>query len=365
MMHHVIHLRDSNFLGGPEKQILRYIEASVPDYRNTLALFSSDENEFAREARRRGAEILCLPESAVDAFRALRDFVRSESPLLICCHGYKADVLGISAAKGTLSKTAAFQRGNTGESVKVALYETIQRACLPFANYVVALSATQAGKMQQNPTLRGRVRTVINSVAPSDVRIPKEQARVALRERFSLAADCRVVVWSGRLSREKGAADFVRAAALTNTEDVEFILFGHGPERHRVQSLIEASGRNNITLAGFHPDFSALLQGADLLVNTSYREQMPNVVLESMSCGVPVIATEVGAVAELAGAERGICLVRAGDITGTAAQMISLLDDVNEQRRLAETARMRIDSHFSLPLQARQLRELFCEAAGE
>lgn len=362
MKGHVVHVRDSNFLGGPEKQILRYIAATAEDFKNSLFVFSDQETDFEREARRAGANVHRLKSASWSALQELRRFFAQERPTLVCTHGYKADILAILAARASKTRTAAFQRGNTGENGRVIVYETLQRLCLPLASYVVALSATQSSELDRHPWLRKRIRKVVNSQMP--IVGGRHRSRGLLIQRFALPQSARIVVWSGRFSPEKGAVDFVRAAIAVSDDDAQFLLFGGGVQESAIRSLIRSSGKQNIRLVGFHSDFAELLAGADLLVNSSYREQMPNVVLEAMASALPVIATRVGAVEELSGPERAIYLVESGDIANIASGIQKLLGDNGECQRMVAAALRRVTTEFSHAEQARQLRELIAEASG-
>jgi glycosyltransferase involved in cell wall biosynthesis len=363
MKGHVVHVRDSNFLGGPEKQILRYIAATAEDFKNSLFVFSDQETDFEREARRAGADVHRLGSASWSALQELRRFFVQERPTLVCTHGYKADILATLAARASKTRTAAFQRGNTAENSRVILYEILQRLCLPLASYVVALSATQRAELERHPWLRKRIRKVVNSQIPMSV--DRHRSRGLLTQRFALPHSARIVVWSGRLSPEKGAVDFVRAAMAVADDNAQFLIFGGGVQESTIRSLIRSAGNQNVHvhLVGFHSDFAELLAGADLLVNSSHREQMPNVVLEAMASAVPVIATRVGAVAELSGPERAIHLVESGDIANITSGIQKLLADNGECQRMAAAALRRVTTEFSHAEQARQLRELIAEAS--
>jgi glycosyltransferase involved in cell wall biosynthesis len=224
----------------------------------------------------------------------------------------------------------------------------------------VALSATQKAQLERHPLLRKRIRKVVNSQPL--ITVDRDRSRAMLVARFALPPGASIVVWSGRLSPEKGAVDFVQAAMAVADTDVQFLLFGTGVQEPTIRTLIDSSGRQNIRLVGFHPDFADLLAGADLLVNSSHREQMPNVVLEALASGVPVIATRVGAVAELSGPEKAIHMVERGDVARIATEIRELLSDDQERRRMAVAARHRMEAEFSSAEQARQFRVLIAEA---
>ena len=81
--------------------------------------------------------------------------------------------------------------------------------------------------------------------------------------------------------------------------DAQLILVGDGPERHRIERLIDKLDlRRNILVTGYRSDVAAMMNCADALVLCSETENAPLTILEGMSCGLPIIATNVGGIPE-------------------------------------------------------------------
>jgi N-acetyl-alpha-D-glucosaminyl L-malate synthase BshA len=81
--------------------------------------------------------------------------------------------------------------------------------------------------------------------------------------------------------------------------NAQLILVGDGPERHRVERLIDRLDlRKNILVTGYRSDVAAMMNCADALVLCSETENAPLTILEGMSCGLPIIATNVGGIPE-------------------------------------------------------------------
>ena len=103
--------------------------------------------------------------------------------------------------------------------------------------------------------------------------------------------------------------------ALVNLEDVDLVIVGEGPEQPRIKALARRLGfGNRVHLLGRKPQESlpVLYSAADLLVHPSSREGWPNVLLESMACGTPVVAANFDGVGDIIAApEAGQILVEA------------------------------------------------------
>jgi glycosyltransferase involved in cell wall biosynthesis len=110
-----------------------------------------------------------------------------------------------------------------------------------------------------------------------------------------------------------------------------------------------------IVFAGFRKDVLGCLAGADVVVNPSFSEGLPNVVLEAMALGRPVVATDVGGTRELVRSGSTGWLVPAGDPVRLAGAIREALDDGPLAARLAAGGRQLVSSSFTFDRQAEQL----------
>jgi teichuronic acid biosynthesis glycosyltransferase TuaC len=117
--------------------------------------------------------------------------------------------------------------------------------------------------------------------------------RVAAKQKYGVRGKC-VLSVAGLVPLK---SHHVTIAAVANLPDVTLMIAGQGPERAALQAQIDASGaahRMKLLGAVPHGDLPVLYNAADVFVLSSTREGMPNVVLEAIACGTPVIATPVG-----------------------------------------------------------------------
>lgn len=364
----VLHLRASNFFGGPESQLLRYAELD----RNSscelvfgIYVGRDEGREFRDAAESRGIRVIPLAVgSLVSSVRELVRVVRENQVGLICTHGYKADVIGLLAGHFARVPVACFLRGWTRENRRVRLYEALDRSCLRFADRIVCLSGSQAQRVSSDPSLSAKIRIVTNAMDVYDVDASmRSAARQELRRRFNLPEECTVVVTAGRLSPEKAVCDFLDAAALLKQKvsGVRFLIFGNGTLQRELEEKAQEMGLQNcVTFAGFERNLRSLLPGVNVLVNPSHSEEMPNVVLEGMAAGIPVVATAVGGVEEIAGPQGAVRLVPPARPDAQAEAVIELLRYPERAAELARAGHERA-KEFSVEKQKEQFHALYSE----
>ncbi|MGI5892857.1 MAG: glycosyltransferase family 4 protein, partial [Bacillota bacterium] len=113
-----------------------------------------------------------------------------------------------------------------------------------------------------------------------------------------------LIGYIGRLSGEKGVQHFVQAlpAILNDRQDLRVLIGGDGPLKEAIEASLQEGGVTaRADLPGWisHDDLPRYLNQLRLLVLPSYTEGLPNIMLEAMACGTPVLATPVGAIPDV------------------------------------------------------------------
>jgi len=113
-----------------------------------------------------------------------------------------------------------------------------------------------------------------------------------------------LIGYIGRLSGEKGVQHFARAlpAILSDREDLHVLIGGDGALKESIEASLQEGGvTTRVDLLGWisHDDLPKYLNQLRLLVLPSYTEGLPNIMLEAMACGTPVLATPVGAIPDV------------------------------------------------------------------
>jgi glycosyltransferase involved in cell wall biosynthesis len=159
-----------------------------------------------------------------------------------------------------------------------------------------------------------------------------------------------VVIYVGRLQRQKGLRGLIASASgwLGRLAGHDLLLLGEGPEGPALRRQCRELGiAGRVHFAGWRADVPALLAGSRLLVLPSLWEGMPNVVLEAMASGLPVVAMDVEGVRELLGDAAEEQVVQPGNWQGFAAKIIALAEDRGRAAELSAANRCRAIDAFS------------------
>jgi glycosyltransferase involved in cell wall biosynthesis len=159
--------------------------------------------------------------------------------------------------------------------------------------------------------------------------------------RFERTGNRRRIVTLTRLSPEKRPDLFVRAFASIahRFPEWDFDVYGEGPLRASIGSLIDRLAPGRIQLRGFTTAPYDVLKNADLFVSTSWIEGFGNSIWESLACGVPVVAMDAGApVRSLVRESIDGLIVRTNSTEALASALATLMGDDAARQALAARA---------------------------
>jgi glycosyltransferase involved in cell wall biosynthesis len=132
----------------------------------------------------------------------------------------------------------------------------------------------------------------------------------------------------------------LRAFALIQAQrpEARLIVVGDGPERERVHALARELALRNIEFVGAvkPTEMGRYYDEADVYLNASDIDNMPNSIIESFACGLPVVTTRAGGIPYIVEHERNGLLVDCGDHTSLAKAALRLLDDPQLAHRLID-----------------------------
>lgn len=201
-------------------------------------------------------------------------------------------------------------------------------------------------------------------VIPNAIVPPAEppRDRERLRAELGIPADARLLVAVGRLWPQKRYKDLIWAADLLKVvrDDVHLLIVGEGPQRWRLETFREQVRiEDRVHLLGERSDVPRLLASSDIYWIGSGYEGQSNAVMEAMSLGLPVVASDIPGNRELVVHEETGFLFPVGDRASLARWTTVLLDDSERAVRMGAAGRQRMLTEFSLEQMIRRHVELY------
>jgi glycosyltransferase involved in cell wall biosynthesis len=338
---------------------------------NGSSVTKRPQNAFVAAALAQGVEVDVISERFLfdpGVIGHLRKFVARRAPNVVQTHMVKSHFLTKLSGIGREYPWVAYHHGYTSTDLKMRGYNQLNRWSLPSAARVITVCGAFAEQLSKAGVQKNRIVICHNSVTPAPGIAP--ELTLSLREQLGITTVDRVILSVGRMSKEKGHIDLIRALAalreLNPTLNSKLVIVGEGPERqHIAMAAARADLANHVIFAGHTNTPEKYYAMADALALPSHSEGSPNVLLEAMAAGVPVVATAVGGVPEIATNEQNALLVPAGDMKGFALALNRLLSNNELATILAQAARKHVLENFSPTANARSLLRVYEELISD
>ena len=344
----VLHTESSMNMGGQELRILAEMEG-LRSRGIVSVLAARPGSGIIREARARGLKAYAINmRGSFDPF-AVAAFIRMmlrEKVDVVNAHGSKdgwsagtaARILGIRVIRsrhvanpirahffGRLAYTALCDRiVTTGESIKQAMAER----------------GVPAGKITSVPT------------GVDTKRFHPGVEKGALRKELGVPEGAPLVGMVSVLRGDKGPDVFLKAAeaVLDRRRDVFFALVGDGWMRGRLEEYLSKSRHNrNIFMTGYRRDIPEVMADLDVLaLPAKAAEGVPQVILQAHAMKVPVAASDVGGITEVAVDGKTALTTPPGDHGALADAMLRLIEDKTLAARLAEEGHRLVTERYTL-----------------
>jgi polysaccharide biosynthesis protein PelF len=272
--------------------------------------------------------------NGLGALPALAAKWASGTPFLLTEHGVYLRERYLSYKPGSLSQPA--------RAIVLRFFKLLTQVAYEHADLVAPVCRYNRLWEVANGTSPARIRPVHNGIDPSEFPVAETEPTAP------------TIVWVGRVDPLKDVETLLRAFAhiRTRVPECRLRLFGPMPEGgddyfHKCVKLSAQLGLNDgaATFEGPITPPAEAYQAGHLFVLTSISEGFPYVVIEAMASGLPVVATDVGGVAEAVG-EAGV-LVPPRDSSAVARACVRLLARTDERKALGAAARARVLQHFT------------------
>ena len=336
----ILYLIWSLDLGGAETVVLHLAQGLNRERFSPLVGCLHEKGRFATCLEKAGIPVVAFlkrPKLDPTLIPRIRHFLEVQSIDLIHAHLFTANLWGRVACVGM--KMPVVVTEHNVDTWKGGFHLALDLLLKPLTSHWIFVSE------QVRHFYEGRVGYLKNaSVIYNGVPLsPSLPGSVEARQ-VTLAA-------VGRLAKVKGLHHFVELIAALHQEGLPIrgLLVGDGAQRQEIAQMVAREGLQEVMeLTGFVSQMEKIWPRIDILCLTSSREGLPMSVLEAMSYGIPVVATDVGGVREcLQNGQQGY-LVSYGDWKGFRDRIRELVRDPSLRRRLGQAGRIRVESQFGL-----------------
>jgi len=237
------------------------------------------------------------------------------------------------------------------------------RWALGRANAVAAVSQATRDFMTHAWGVRNAQVQVIYNGVELNPHLADWNLRRTKRQELGMPENALVIISVGRLDSVKNYPCLIQAFALLRERlpEVRLLLVGDGDDAGRVHTAIHKNRvENSVSCIGNRTDVSELLVASDLFGLASLSEGVSLSILEAMSAGLPVVATEVGGNPELIDEAVG-ALVPAENPIALSQTLYQFLSSAERRGQCSKAARMRVEQHFTQERMVAQYESLYMQ----
>jgi glycosyltransferase involved in cell wall biosynthesis len=218
----------------------------------------------------------------------------------------------------------------------------------------------------------------LNQVAPSEQSkfsliyhgVNLDDFRASSSNGANSTSEVPIILSVGRLVEKKGFLDLLQALLIVKESGPQFqcTIYGGGPLAEKLEQWIEEHGMaDDVRLMGdiTQQELISIYQNATLFALTPMqtedgdRDGIPNVLVEAMAVGLPVVTTAVAGIPELVDDNLNGLLYQPHDVNGISSGILELLRDAEKRRQLSNAGAKKVNEQFDIALAANRLQNLF------
>jgi glycosyltransferase involved in cell wall biosynthesis len=361
-------LIESRIISGPARNLIEFIPLGRSVGIETIVatfLRGESENFFTKSLKDLSIPMLPVYEHGpydLSTIQKLKRLVCKVKPDIFQTHAVKSHFLTRLSGLPHEIPWIAFHHGYTSTSWRTGFYNELDRWSLKAAAQVVTVSRASREQLRTRGVNVSKIRVIHNAVSAGyQAENLDTSCFGALRASLGIPAGQKVILSVGRLSKEKDQEFLVEALSeLRGRFSPHLLIVGDGPERKAIIKRVRLLGlTNRVTITGLQEHVGAFYSLADVVVISSRSEGSPNVLLEALAVGVPLIATAVGGIPEMVKHGEHALLVQHGNTSQMADCIARILAEKDVAQSLVENGKMLVQEKFSPAGRARTLSDMY------
>lgn len=350
-------------LGGAEKKVCELIARMDPDRFNTVVCSFGICEEIRDFFTDLNVKVYTLPryqQFDISLIWRLRQVIRREKIDIIMSTLFHADFWGALVGKWAGAKAVFSWETISSPEWLIPRRLYPYRLVIRLADKVISVSHATAHWLEEKRGVpRSRIEVIPYGV---DLCTYKNGDEPQLRNEIGLRKENIVIGMVGRLVLQKGHMYLIEAAESVVKEfpQVRFVLVGDGPLRNEIENRVMEKGlQDYFLLLGIRHDVPQLLREFDIFCLPSLFEGLPNVILEAMASGLPVVATHVDGTKEAVVPKETGLLIPPKNPSELVRALKILLSDPQKAAAMGRAGRKRVEKYFSLEGQVKSFEKLY------
>jgi glycosyltransferase involved in cell wall biosynthesis len=315
------------------------------------------------KAAKYGAELVSIPDRGPLDWRVVTGLLalcKRERVTIWHGHDYKTNALGLLLKRFWPMRLVTTVHGWVHHTARTPFYYRIDQLCLPRYERVICVSDDLLDACLSVGVPAKTLVLLENGIDGVDY--TRRQSSAEAKCRLGLPLEGFVIGAVGRLAAEKGFDILIRAlhTLLGQGLDVRLVIVGEGGERTKLEKLANELGiSERVQLPGWQADVRGYFEAMDVFALSSYREGLPNVLLEAMALDVPVVATRVNGVPRLVQDGRNGLLVAPDDLNGLTTALAGILKNAALRELFRVAGRHTIETRYSFVTRMQRLARLY------
>lgn len=343
----ILYFTTSPIIGGAEKQLFELVTNLNKNKFEILvcAIKGEQEGPLLEKIREKGIKTKSLNVNSKWRFYKVFQFyslLKKEKPDILQSFLFFDNI--IARIFGKIAGITIVISGQRNVEIKRSwLRNFLDKITLPLADFVV--SNSEAGKsilINREKVSEEKIRVIYNGIKIDSVYQNKKDKE----------GNNKTIGFVGHLTKQKGVEYLLRATKELKEKKEDFALkiIGDGSERRSLEKLSQdLSIENFVYFVGHKENAWKYMQDLNVLVLPSLWEGLPNVIMEAMAVGLPVVATSVGGVPELIKNNETGFLVGPKDPKALAEKIEHVLNFSEvEKKKMGENARRAVEEKFSI-----------------
>ena len=293
----------------------------------------------------------------ISAIIKLRKILKQEKINILSCHSFKPNFYGLFASIFLDTKTIAMLHGWVGQSLKLHIYQYLDRFLIRFFNKIIVLAEYQ--KIQLKKLLINQSKIFVNYNAV-DTKYFSSNFEPIKREELNIPIEAVVLISVSRLEPEKQVFQIINSLAKVDNPKFYLLILGNGRELEKLKAQAkDLKLEKNILFLGQVKDIRPYTSISDIFITASKIEGLPNSLLEAQCCGIPVIASNITAHQEIIKDNETGVLFNLDDCSDLSYKIKSLASNSDLREKIKKKARANIEEKFTLVRRISELEKIY------